>query len=217
MDEITDGSARLPERSWATFFAAFFASLNAEFGPKFPDDLEATIRARQARLELERETWVSHPHDSQHFAMTSMVLAAYEVLRAAFDRAVALDALRRAFRAMWGEWIRRGTAAEPDTAPDVFGAMTTLARSKEGTMYGPSFTFEREREDVDALWTKISRCYYYDYFKGHDAAELTLIFCDWDTNWSSAIDVTCHRFRFERPTTIGRGDDVCRFRFTREP
>jgi len=216
MDESTDQSARRPERSWATFFAAFFASLNAEFGVTFPDDLEATIRARQARLELERERWVSHPQDSQHFALTSIVLAAYEVLRPAFGRTAAVDALRRAFTAMWGQWIRRGTAAELDAAPDAFVAMTTLARAKEATTYGPSFTFERERDDADALWTKISRCYYYDYFKSHDATELTPIFCDWDTNWSSAIDVTRHRFRFERPTTIGGGDDACRFRFTRE-
>ena len=95
--------------------------------------------------------------------------------------------------------------------------MTTTSRTKEETAYGPSFTFEHERDDQDAFWVKISRCYYHDYFKAHGASELTPVFCDWDANWASAINPRRHGFHFERPTTLGFGDSACYFRYTRGP
>ena len=83
-----------PEESWASFFAAFFDSLRRDLGSA--DDLEPAIRARQAELETKRREWVHSPQDGQSFMLTSMVLAAYEVIIQRADREAAVNALRHA-------------------------------------------------------------------------------------------------------------------------
>jgi hypothetical protein len=145
-----------------------------------------------------------------------MVLAAYQVLRDRVDRDAAITALRHAFTLMWGDWIRAGTKAQLDAAPDPFVSMTTTARTKEESTFGPSFVFEHERDDQNAYWVKVTRCLYHSYFVAHGVPELTPVFCDWDANWASAIEPARHGFRFERPTTLGFGGDGCYFRHTRE-
>jgi hypothetical protein len=146
-----------------------------------------------------------------------MVLAAYQVIRNRVDRDAAITALRHAFTLMWGDWIRAGTRTQLDAAADPFVSMTTTARTKEESTYGPSFVFERERDDENADHVKITRCLYHSYFVAHGVPELTPVFCDQDANWTSAIDPGRHGFRFERPTTLGFGGDGCYFRHTREP
>jgi hypothetical protein len=175
------------------------------------------VRARVAELEKQRDEWVRYPPDNQSFMLMSMVLAAYQVLRDRVDRDVAITAVRHAFTQMWGDWIRAGTEAQLDAAPDPVVSMTATARTKEESTFGPSFVFEHERDDQNAYWVKITRRLYYSYFVAHAAPELTPVFCDWDANWASAINPARHGFRYDRPTALGLGGDGCYFRHTREP
>jgi hypothetical protein len=42
---------------------------------------------------------------------------------------------------------------------------------------------------------------------------MTPLFCALDKVWAEALEQPQYGVRFERPTTLARGDDVCRFQF----
>jgi hypothetical protein len=194
---------------------AFFEVIDDGLKPAERLAVQDEIRAEQARLDRERATWVSDHQTAGHFEQTSRVLAAYRVLRArlAEDRALAL--LRRAFVEPWRALLGGPIARALDASPDPFRLLVDASRAKEAHVYGPSFAFERERDDADAYLLNIDRCFYHRYFVAHDAPELTRIFCDWDSAWIGAIDPARHGVSFERPTTLGYGGDRCRFQFRR--
>ncbi|MEO1033881.1 MAG: L-2-amino-thiazoline-4-carboxylic acid hydrolase, partial [Bacteroidota bacterium] len=62
---------------------------------------------------------------------------------------------------------------------------------------------------------EVKKCFYCKVLKLNSAKKLMPIFCDFDTNWMMAIDPLKHRFKFERPETIGTGGEICKFYFTR--
>lgn len=94
--------------------------------------------------------------------------------------------------------------------------MVEDCKQREEQFFGSSFEFERERDDASAYLLNIKRCFYHDFFVANHAPELTKLFCEFDWNWAAAIDSHRHRFRFQRPRTLGYGQKMCSFQFLRE-
>lgn len=79
--------------------------------------------------------------------------------------------------------------------------------------YGASFTWESPKEDKRLLHLKIHRCFYFEFFKKHDALFLMPILCQLDGIWFEMIDPKKHGFVFDKKDyqTQGYGADVCIF------
>jgi hypothetical protein len=61
----------------------------------------------------------------------------------------------------------------------------------------------------------LNKCLFNDFFRAHGAPELTSIVCTLDSIWIEELHRPPYKVRFERPTTLARGDDACRFQFSR--
>lgn len=70
---------------------------------------------------------------------------------------------------------------------------------------------EIKRNDKDALIFDITRCLYKDLCDLYKCPELCTMFCDGD--WLMFGDMK--KLKFERKYTLGYGDELCDFKFTR--
>lgn len=214
-----DEQLTLQDRRHADLIAsmpAFFAVIHDGLGQSHADVIDVEIVDELAQLDAERACWAVDAQSAGHLKLTSLLLASYRVLMRKLPSEEATMLLQKAFVEPWRELTARVRAAL-DTADDPFLFLSTASKEKEVRTYGPTFTFERERDDADAYLLNIRRCFYHDYFVAHDAAELTRIFCEWDRSWFDAIAPDRHKVRFDRPTTLGYGGDMCRFQFRRVP
>ena len=72
---------------------------------------------------------------------------------------------------------------------------------------------EIKRNDKDTFIFDITKCLYKDLCDFYKCPELCTMFCDGD--WVVFGDMI--KMKFERKYTLGYGDDVCDFTFTRRP
>lgn len=99
---------------------------------------------------------------------------------------------------------------------DPFKSMASIASSKQAAVYGKGFTFEYDKDGMQTYhFTMVKKCLYHEFFKANGAPELTALFCAVDDNWSDTMQDGKYGVRFDRPTTIGFGDEMCRFEFRR--
>ena len=83
------------------------------------------------------------------------------------------------------------------------------ASTKAG--YGPEgWQFEWKRNDAYAIEWDCHACLYANVFRRYEVPELTPIFCESDDVMYGDIPGA----RWGRTKTIGRGDELCNFRFT---
>jgi hypothetical protein len=115
----------------------------------------------------------------------------------------------------YGAQIAAYTVNMLDGAEDPFRRLVDESKAREETYFGPSFVFERTRDDNNAYNLHIKSCAFHRLFQLWDMPFLTALFCRLDEAWIKTIDTGRHGFEFNRPTTIGFGQDCCRFLFSR--
>ncbi len=71
---------------------------------------------------------------------------------------------------------------------------------------------EPVEESEDRIAFNVHRCFYVDTFTSYGAPELTRVFCGGDDVMFLALEPS---ITWERPMTLGRGDDRCEFRWSR--
>jgi hypothetical protein len=179
-----------------------------------PSFIEA-VDAERAELELAHRGWLVDEAARSNLHMLAAVLAAYRVLAGRMPRDQLVSLLRETFAGQFRDVVRDGTARWLDAVEDPFREIVDLSKSREEHSFGAGFQFERERDDDQAYVLNVRGCFYHNFFAANGAPELTPIFCDFDLGWIEAIDPGRHRLRFERPTTIGHGGEMCPFRFFR--
>ena len=210
----------MPTRYEETFKNGFLAVLADRLTAEFPEEKKAIfkeIEKATSDLMEENQTLIEDEQSHCHLAMTSLFLAAYRVLQGTVpDKTSLLDLLRFVF--FEGQNWREGKnyiqslLIELD---DSFASLVQMSKDKEIQQYGKTFSFEHERDDDTAYFVNVANCFYHNFFSAHGALELTPIFCDWDNVWGDELKDGKHGTIFERPTTIGYGDDKCRFQFRR--
>jgi hypothetical protein len=208
-----------PDQLYRLIEEGFLRTLGERVGGAVPiAPLLQDIRAQRTDIETQHASWVEDDTSRFHLRLVALVLASYRTLVTVLPPNDTLALVRLALIEPGRPWVRRGTAAALDHAPDPLALMVEVSKEREASFYGSGFAFERERDDGQAYLLNVHRCFYHNFFTANGIPELTSIFCDWDTNtWAEAIDPTRHGFGFECPSTLALGGDMCRFQFRRRP
>ena len=82
-------------------------------------------------------------------------------------------------------------------------------------IFGKGFRYEDEAVDAGRNFVSIRRCLFNDFYRRHGAPQLTQLFCATDMIWAQELNEGPYNARFERPTKLADGADMCRFNFTR--
>jgi hypothetical protein len=126
------------------------------------------------------------------------------------------------------EWVREALI-EPSRKKIIFFTRLTLrlkrdplplvsaiSKGKQAKAYGAAFEMEHETDDLRSYFTtRVKKCLYHDFFCANGSPEMTRVFCAFDDTWGNVLETGEYGVKFERPTTLGAGDDMCRFQFKR--
>jgi len=142
------------------------------------------------------------------------ILAAHEALVERGLADSALGILRDTFSAA-GDFVRHKTRAGLDASADPFRELVNVSKAREAQQFGTGFELARVRDDDHQYLLDVRRCLWHDFFVDVGRPELTVVLCDFDSTWFTAIDPARHGFRFQRETTLGYGGGHCPFHFLR--
>ena len=203
----------------------FLNVLTAKLSKTFPDRTTAIIHEIEAAVPAIRQSnqfrVVDEP-SKNHLELTSLILASYRVLRTVMpDRDAILNLMRQALAEPLQDYMQMYLTQRfgilPDVPSEAFKAAATNFKQRGEQSFGKAFQYEQEVQTPEQSFVNIRRCFFNDFFRANDAPELTPLFCFMDTLWADALHEGEYNVRFERPTTLAAGDDMCRFQFTREP
>ena len=178
-------------------------------------ELDRKIQVEQAALEKQYASWVVDDPSKFHLRFMCLLLAGYHVLQSVLPKEDALALLKKAAIEPSREDILQGVRYALDYATDPMTVLTDASKEREEEFFGQTFTFERIQDDNNAYLLHVRGCFYHKFAVENQAPELMQILCAWDWSWADAIQPEKDGFKFELPTTLGFGDDVCRFYFRR--
>ncbi len=178
-------------------------------------ELSHAIQTKQAEIERGHAAWLEDEPSKFHLRLMGLLLASYRVLSERMPRDEALALLKKALIEPNRPAIREGVRAALDQAPDPMAVLVAASKEREELFFGRTFTFERKQENEQAYLLHVKQCFYHRFCVANGTPELMQVLCEWDWTWADAIDPQKHGFWFELPTTLGYGDDVCRFCFRR--
>jgi hypothetical protein len=201
-----------PEAEAAALIDAFFEHLRAR---GVSEDALAAIQARHTALVAANQYLVVDDLARHNVRMTLVAAAAYESLRPELGQTESIAVIEAAFVTPLAAFVQEATRAMLDNAPDPYGAMVEMAKSRETQSFGAGFEFRHTVDDDDRFYQDVHRCHYHDVLVANGVPELTPVLCAFDRNWIDVIDPGRHGFRFARETTIGMGGTHCPFHFSR--
>jgi 2,2-dialkylglycine decarboxylase (pyruvate) len=183
-------------------------------------ELRGRIEARVGPIVAQNEDRGKDEPSRRNLFFTSLVLASYRELS---DRlgggppAVDLlrDTMTELFRPRIREYIRQRFDVNPDRPSEAFErvAANFLERGQSG--FGAGFTYEQEVQTERQSFVNVTSCLFLDFFRANAAPELTPVLCAMDAVWADEFNRGPYNVSFDRPTLMSRGDDKCRFQFTR--
>ena len=183
-------------------------------------ELRRRIEARVGPIVAQNEERATDDVSKRNLLFTSLVLAAYRELN---DRLgggpPAVDLLRgtmtELFQPSIREYIRQRFDVDPDRPSEAFErvAANFLERGQSG--FGAGFTYEQEVQTERQSFVNVTSCLFLDFFRANAAPELTPVLCAMDAVWADEFNRGPYNISFARPTLMSRGDDKCRFQFTR--
>ena len=145
--------------------------------------------------------------------MASYVLASYCIARQHIDDVdLVKQSIKNAFCSYGRGFIKLITRLSLLFSRDRMKAMVESSKNLD-QKHGKHMVWEAEGDGVSFYSENIKQCGYHEFFKANGAPELTILLCDWDNNWADEIKPDKHGIEFSRPTTIAKGDDMCRFQF----
>lgn len=126
-------------------------------------------------------------------------------------------ALRAPFESPEGlvSYLRLRYGVDRDQPADAFHQAGVRFKARGEEVWGPGFRYEQDVLDPDRSFVNITRCFFHDYLRRAGRPELTRIVCEIDVLFADELSKPRYGVRFERPTAMGMGGDVCRFQFTR--
>ena len=149
---------------------------------------------------------------------SSLVLATYRVLFPLIgNRETVIESIRLALASPVEPMTRLrivGMGISPFAPRKAFEQISKNAKRRGERLYGSYFLFEEELQD-EKFSLNVRRCFFHDFFVAHGVPELTGIGCSLDNFWADELKKEKYGVRFERPTTLALGSDMCRFQFTK--
>jgi hypothetical protein len=181
----------------------------------YTKELDKKIQAEQTALEKQYGSWVVDEPSKFHLRFMSLLLASYRVLQSVLSKDDTLILLKKAAIEPSRQSILQGVRYALDYAPNPMTVLTDASKEREEEFFGRTFAFERIQDDNKAYLLHVNGCFYHKFSVENNAPELMQILCAWDWSWADAIQPEKDGFKFELPTTLGLGGDVCRFYFRR--
>jgi hypothetical protein len=150
---------------------------------------------------------------------SAVVLAVYQELRSLAEPprvlAVIREALTRPFEQQVGPYLEGRFGISAAAPQEAFVRISENFKKRGEERFGKAFAYEQDVQDGTRSFTNIARCFFNDFFRANGAPEVTAVFCALDKVWANALENGPYGVRFDRPTTLAQGDDVCRFQFSR--
>lgn len=182
------------------------------------EGVESTIREDAARLaEINAARAIDGP--SQRWLMVCcLTLATYRVLKPFVGDGrtvleILQDALAQPLKTNIKEYLAERFAISQDAPSDAFDRVSQHFATRGEERFGRAFEYVQDVQDATRSFTKITKCFFNDFFRANDAPEITPVFCAADFVWADELADVRYALRFERPTTLAAGDDACRFQF----
>ena len=185
------------------------------YGSQRAQDAGRKILSLQSQIEKEYASWVDDEPSKFHLTSIALLLAGYRTLLEWMSKEDSLALLTFAMTEPNRQEIRDGVRYALDGSSDPMKVMVEASKQREEFFFGHTFTFERHQDDDQAYILHVKRCFYHQFALANEVPELMQILCEVDWVWAGAIDPTKHGFSFELPTTLGYGEDMCRFCFRR--
>ena len=102
-----------------------------------------------------------------------------------------------------------------DVPEEAFTQIAANFKKRGEEQYGKGWTYVQDVQDERHSFINIEKCFFNDFFCANGVPEMTLICCTTDSLWIDELEQPRYGIRFDRPTTLAQGDDMCRFQFTK--
>lgn len=187
-----------------------------------------TARQRNAlREEIEREakeiaTTVGssrgEPPSGMAITIVAFLLSSYRVLVPdILNREAAIEVLRTSLTARLqrniASYIADRFDIRSDQPGDAFAKIARNFKTRGEERFGRAFVYEQEVREPERSFINVRRCFFNDYFREQGTPELTPILCELDNIWAEELQKPQYRLRFQRPSTLATGGEMCRFQF----
>ena len=185
------------------------------------EEIETAVRDRMIELTEQNKARMIDAPSRQWLLLASMVLAAYrELLPLVGDEQTGLSILCNAMATPFNErltdYITDRFGISQDAPEEAFNRIAENFKARGEERFGKAYTYVQEVQDEGRSFINIQKCFFDDFFRANEIPEVTSIFCAMDNLWAEELEKPQYGVRFERPTTLARGDDMCRFQFTKK-
>ncbi|WP_284036515.1 L-2-amino-thiazoline-4-carboxylic acid hydrolase [Neobacillus sp. 114] len=95
-----------------------------------------------------------------------------------------------------------------------FKRIVKISKVKQLKHYGnQNFTHEIVKDTEKSYHLHIKKCFFFDFFRSHNALEVMPMFCSMDDIWGDLLLPHKHGVSFTRPQLLSKGDSHCFFKF----
>jgi hypothetical protein len=181
---------------------------------------QASVRADASRIAEESSHLAEDPAAVRWIGFSSILLATYRSLHSLLgDEGRIFTMLREALTCPLREqivpYIEARFGILQDAPEEGFQRVSENFRSRGEVSFGRGFRYVDDVRDGRRAFVNIDRCLFNEFFRQNGAPEITPILCALDDVWADELCKPKYGVHFERPTTLARGDDACRFQFTK--
>jgi hypothetical protein len=184
-----------------------------------PENLRAVVMRQATQSVADNRHVATDEVTERNVWLTSLLLASYqqvgEVLGTEATLALLHDTLATPRRATNREYIKKRFDVDGDYPDRAFERIAANFVTRGRARFGAGFTYEQDVQTDTHSFINVTRCFFLDFFTASGAPELTTVLCLLDTLWADELVAGPYNVTFERPTIMSRGDDACRFQFTR--
>lgn len=163
----------------------------------------------------ENECWATDKPTELNLIFTSMMLATFKVLRK-YEYPHWEEVLRYCLigRTKKKQQFFMKLYLLFDRKP--FNRIVKISKIKQIKHYGDqNFAHEIVKDTEQSYHLHVKKCFYFDFFRGHNALEIMPIFCAMDDIWGDLLLPQKHGVSFSRPQLLSKGDSHCFFKFER--
>ena len=177
---------------------------------------QESIRSDASGLAEQNGQLAKDPISVRWIALCSMLLALYRSLRSSLgDDKRTLELLHESLTGLYRptSYIQDRFGISQDSREEAFRRVSENFVSRGEAMFGEGFRYVDDVRDDGRVFVNVEKCLFNDFFLRNGAPEVTAVMCAFDSVWADELNKPEYGVHFERPTTFGRGDDVCRFQF----
>lgn len=198
-------------------FLTALKKIAAEKLPANQDNLIAAVRQQADELYDTNKALILDQPGAGSILISALALAAYRELAAHLgSKREAWQTVQSALTRPQTAWIQKVMRLALRLSRDPLALMANISQKKQLQAYGKGFVFSTHTDNMQTHFaTHVHRCLYHEFFKANGAPELTLAFCAFDNIWGDLLQGSEYGVRFDRPTTIAAGEELCRFEFRR--